>query len=311
MSNNLNKVNRNPALFQWDGCLDGNTNEEQYEEFKTAIMTGGTIPVLIDGKVMIYRIALSEETKGLLEKLIEIKEIPEHTTLQNVVMRKDGPEIIAYQEGKLSAKDFRNIVTESILKDGNYIKKGQTVEDAFDYWLNEHVFVAAYYPARKEKVSSKLSQTLYHGCKYADLDYLAGIIYEYLYDKEANFYEEGPHNYPDFQREIDAIKFNETEKQVSDKKTTVSEILKSLYVELCEVIDVDNETDWKLDKMFNPKNDDETIIDPETLRNFIKKYAKHNADILFNSELFDVFTNIQLPDEVSKNNGRMLVHTAE
>ncbi len=311
MPTNLKPVNRNPALC-WDDCLNGgNTKEEQYEAFKTDIMNRKFVPILIDGEVRLYRFNLSETSIGLLKKLVEIQMITEHTTLQSHTHQKCKPLIIASAKGRLKVEDFREIVTKDVLLRNNYNVRNIPAEMAFD--ACKQYLVAVHHEARKEEIESKLSKTLHHFCEYSDLDFLANILNEYLYDKRESFYE-GLHNLHDSQREINEENFNETEKQAVEKESMVCEILKSMNIELLKSINVDETNDFELECFFHPRDKDITegiTIEPETLREFVEQYARHNADILFGSELLNVFASLQLPSEVSKKQDKTLVHTTE
>lgn len=292
-------MEKNNGNFGCDDCLVFDDDEKYlYMDFKDSIRKDNIVPILVDGNVLLYRFCLSDVTKEIFDRLIEERNIPEHTDLVYCVPYYDGtPRRIVLAPGKrdLSFESFKDYLTRASL-DG-YIKDGESIKTAFNNW--KAYFRVHYFPAHKEKFSSKLSQIFYCFCEYHDLDFLLDKLYEYLFDVQKCFDDKGPKVIIREQSNVDIDVFNETESAVFDKKSLIMEILKSLNVELLFSINLDDENDFVLSKIFNFSISDSK--ESERLRKFIGDYAKHNSEILFNSELFDVFSELPLQTGIVKD----------
>lgn len=285
-----------PHEFVFDSVLNYDDKRENgYMEFKDSCRRDSVVPVLINDKVLLYKFSLTETSKDIFDKLVEIKDISDYTNLQHVVDYYDGaPRIIVSAPGKreLKFEEFKDFLTKKSME--GYIRTGESVETAFNNWKN--LFRACYVPAHKEKIGSKVSQAFYWFCKYPSIDFLAEIIYEYLYNERRSFSDVGPNVVNEGHASVDRMNFNKTELDVVDKKSLICEVLKSLNVELLLSMNIDEESDFVLGKIFNSKICDIEISSGD-LREFIKEFAMYNSDILFNSELFDIFNELSLQKE--------------
>lgn len=251
------------------------------EKFIDSVRKRKIIPVLMDdNNISIYRFRFTGETKELFSRLIEVREIQEHTSFVGKSPYYEGIRL-----GTLSGKHELNI--ESLKKilnlhndeeAANYVREhGLHCESFFGYYSRvSRCFEAEYHPASYDKIDSKLSRAFKYFCEYPDLYVLCQFISAYL---------SGDND------------FNKKELEVNDRKGLITEILKSLNVELLYSTDVDRENAYVLSSLF--KFDFDSFN--EESRRYIKEYARHNRNIL-NSSLFN---ELILPSSgVSKKIGK-------
>lgn len=255
-----------------------------YDKFVNSIMNRGIVPVLSENRIFIYKFSFTNLTRKLFAKLVEVRKDEAHTDLvfspsQVVLATLPGKHLCGDLVDINSFKKFHNLADEEALKkflDKYTLPPYDTVESIYNRQCS--YLITEYHPDCSVKVESGLSKAFSSFCENCNLSFLADAIVEYSSCNDSMIGE-------------NEIAFNKKEVTVLDKGKLISELFKSLEVQLLHFMDceeINTSSDYLLCSLFG--------INFENFygesREFLLNYSKNNADILSNIGLFDILKSL-------------------
>lgn len=280
--------------------------EMKVADFKFNLRKKGIVPVLRDNKLFVYKVS---GTKKLSELGDEYR-INMFDTYNKVILYDDyfkkflKPGYLHHLSGFENMISFKFSTTDELwdyfdlnneqnmqkfienylkeIKDETYTDNSETGKHRIEAIREIVEKIAGNYVTCTFKRNSKIAALidLIVTSNYIDLDFLAALACEFLYSKDVDF-STGT-TVIDEREKVDRMIFTKKEKSLSDddKKELIKNILNGLDIECVYCDEIDQISDYLIESIFEIKAR-ETVIE----------FAKHNAEILDDSDFATVYKN--------------------
>jgi len=277
----------------------------------------GLVPILKDGKLLIYKISTSEKFSELQNYYASnFFDIYSSLILDNQKFRSDlcrfsylplFKDMINYHQAsqddiiehfnldnetnrkKFLEQNAQEVEVHIPVNDEIYTKgyRKETIEEVVKRVAHNYVVCNF---KRRSKLSEVMCFINYNN--YINLDFIASIICKFLYSTDIDFYSSEVKVLEHDEDKIKSMKFSDKEQLLSedDKILIIKEIFNSLNIECVCCEEIDKISDFQLKCMANSKLDN--------LKNIIIDFASHNSDILENSVFSDTYYRITSKSKV-------------
>ena len=267
---------------------------EEEADFKFRMRKRKLVPIIKDGTLFVYRIVGTEKTNSLVNEYSEALYDTHDVVTNNEKILDDFRFKISlspyfrnllhhhistkedlyryYKLDKIENRDsFLNLPQNQIFKIDDEMEFDEIIEAMSKYYFT-FVF----------KEPSKISEIISFISGYLDIDYIASNIYNYLNSNFKDF-SYGTNPVEEGQMQIDRMSFTNKENNMSmeDKISLIRDVFESFNVECVYSSNVDEMNDFITSSIFGTKS-----------KKMVLEFAKHNSDLIYNSEFSHVFKRI-------------------
>lgn len=281
--------------------------EDEIANFKDTIKSKGILPILEDGKLFVYKIS---GNRSLIELSNDYKEnmfdIYKKVVLNDQKFKSDicSSSYLPFFRNMLNCRPSTpEEIWEKFNLDDEQSRKEFIEKNAREVEIHIPVDDIVYTKGYRKEEIQEIVQRISHDCvtcifkrnsklsviidfigvkNYFDLDFIASLVYEFLYSKSVNF-STGITILREERRKIDEMQFTDKERSLSEdeKISIINNIIDAFNIELVYCEEVDKISDFQLKSMFGT-NSRELVID----------FSKHNNYVLYNSDFSAVYSKI-------------------
>lgn len=281
--------------------------ERNYAKFKNNLREEGLVPILRDGKIIVYEVVGTEKLDELISNFEEnMFDIYSVVVLDNERFRSDlcrssyipsFRNMIKYRpstkeeiwenfnlndekcKNDFLLKNAREVEVHIPVAEKMYTKgyKIEEIDEVIERITSNYVTCIYKRPSKLSKIVSFINLE-----NFIDLDYIAELIYGFLYDKKISF-RTRTNILPSENLELAQITFTDKEKSLTEEEkiAIIRDIISAFSVECVYSEDVDKVSKFQLENIFGTKS-----------REFVIDFARHNTDLLDNSEFTDTYHKI-------------------
>lgn len=281
--------------------------EQNFAEFKDNLRKKGLVPILRDGKINVYKVVRTEKLSELIsnfkENMFDIynvvvldnerfrAELCRSSCIpffRNMLKFRPSTKEEIWESFNLNDENCRNDfllnnareIEIHISIDEKIYTKGyrrEEIDEVIERITSNYVTCVHKRPSKLSKIASFINLK-----NFIDLDYIAELIYLFLYEKNVSFGTR-TNILPTEYWELAQMQFTDKEKSLTEEEkiAVIRDIISAFSVECVYSESIDEISEFQLESIFGTKS-----------REFVIDFAKHNTDLLDNSEFTDTYHKI-------------------
>lgn len=254
-----------------------NQNKQEVARMKYIFRTKGLIPIVEDNKLSIYKVTANSNLSKLIEEyknnmMDKYDEVLQYDKYEKEYKKAEYYNLPFYTD----MLSHRQSTPEELFKYFN-MDKSENEKESLQDKVRDYVTCTF-------KRDSKLAKIIKHiGYEQIDLDYIASIVYDFLYSIKIDF-STGVSILAGTRIDLEKMPFTNKEKELSEdeKMSTIIKIISAFDIECVYIEELNKISDFLLGCIFGEISREDAI-----------NFSEHNYDILNNSEFSPIYRKIK------------------